>query len=449
LELAAVLLAASLGGAACGAPPGLVLRVPVIIVDVDTLRADHLGCYGYGRPTSPNIDAFAREANRFDWVFAQAPNTPPSQSSILTGLYPSAHGRIQDAEVLPEGVVTLAEVMRDFGYRTAAFVDGANMSADFGMAQGFDEYDDEAGGLKTIGPKVNEWLGQQASEGFLLFIHTYDAHAPYDDSPEPFNSMFLKGLELPSEDFRKRMTRIMEDRRLSKFTERPFCLSSAELEYAKATYDGGIRYVDEWFGSFCDVLRERGLYENSIIVFISDHGDEFEEHDSVFHERLYAAVTRIPLLIRLPGPPLGQVIEQTVESIDLMPTLLELVGASSPRFLHGRSLLPLIQGGVTFDELAFSESPFFGRRIAVANRHHRLIFTESGAADELYGYRSDPLEQKNRIGDDSQVAAGLAAEVGRWKSLVEGKGFAAVTVTDIAPETAAQLRALGYLDEQP
>ena len=137
---------------------------PVILIDIDTLRADHLGTYGYARPTSPEVDRFSSESVRFEWAFSQAPNTPPSQASILTSLYPSTHGRIRDEQVLPAGVTTLAEHFQRAGYKTAAFVDGGLMASEFGLDQGFEIYDDEAGGLAEIDGKVKSWIDQNQDE---------------------------------------------------------------------------------------------------------------------------------------------------------------------------------------------------------------------------------------------------------------------------------------------
>lgn len=431
---------------ACVQTPPEGEKLSVVIVDIDTLRADHLGCYGYHRPTSPIIDRFAEESIRFAWAFAQAPNTPPSQSSIFTGLYPTTHGRIRDEDVLPEGVITLAEVMSAGGYATAGFVDGANMSGLFGMAQGYDSYDHEGGRLNAIGPKVLRWLERHdPAQPFLLLVHTYDTHAPYDDNPEPYYSMFLDGLELPSEDFRSRMTRIMEDRRLSKYTDHPFTLTPVELEYAKAMYDGGIRVVDDWFGQLLDLLRRRDILNRTIVVFISDHGDEFEEHDSVFHERLEVPVTHIPFMIRLPHGRDRRVVEETVESVDMMPTLLDLLGLPTPRFLHGRSLLPLLRGCGTYRQLAFGESPWFGRQITVADSEFHLVFAQKGEKAQLYRYRDDPAEQHDLAGELVAPRDRLLQEIHQWKRRVETCRIEAEPQAQLDEGTASQLRALGYL----
>lgn len=284
---------------ACGSQTSSAEPHPIIIVDIDTLRADHLGLYGYTRPTSPNLDAFAEEAIVFDWAYSQAPNTAPSQTSILTGLYPATHRMITDGDRVPDQAVTLAEALAAAGYLTAGFHDGAYMRNAFNIGQGFALYNNSRRkGLTAIGPKATHWLKEHQLETFLLLIHTYDVHAPYAP-PAPFDSAFTSGLEAPSPGFSP-TAEWMNEIRLSKYTDSPLELAPNDLEYAKAQYDGGILFVDNWFGSFMETIRELGLDERAIIVVISDHGEEFLEHGSVLHEKLYATVTRVPLMIRLP-----------------------------------------------------------------------------------------------------------------------------------------------------
>lgn len=436
---AGALALAALAGAGCGGPPRPA-PPSIVLVDVDTLSARHLGTYGYARPTSPNIDAFAREAVRFEWAFSQAPNTPPSQTSILTGLYPSTHGMIQDDDRVPQEATTLAEALQARGFRTAAFVDGGYMAAAFGHDQGFDVYDDfQHTGLAAIGPAVERWLDEEAAEPFFLLIHTYDAHWPYDP-PEPYRSMFLEGLEPPSPGFEP-TGEVLETLRRARGA-----LPPNDLEYARARYDGGIRYVDAWFGGFLARLRERGLLDRAVVALISDHGEEFQEHGSVGHDRLYATVTRIPLLLRLPGGTGARTVPQIVESIDLMPTLLELTGTPSPRGVQGRSLLPLLRGTADWTPVAISESPFFGARRAIATGDYRLLLTVETGGAELYRVREDPDEQRDLSGAYPDVVERLREGLGSWQRMVDGARIREGSASELDPHTLETLRSLGYID---
>ncbi len=446
-SVAAACCVLALGGCSRGTSASLSFPdAPVIIIDIDTLRADHLGCYGYERPTSPNIDEWSREAIRFEWAFAQGPNTPPSQSSILTGLYPSIHGRLRKEQLLRNDVLTLAELMSEQGYATAAFVDGGNMSATFGMGQGFDLYDDAGGGVEAFGAKAADWLRDHSEGRFLLLLHTFDVHSPYDVSPEPFNSAFRDEVELPSQSFRSNMSEYMHARRVSRNTKTPFRLTPVEVDYARAFYDGGILHVDDWFGRLWRVLRGLGLDERAIVVVISDHGDEFEEHDSVFHERIYATITHVPLLIRLPGGVAARSVGEAVETIDMLPTLLDLTDVAVPRFLHGRSLVPFLTGDDTWVESAMSESRFYGGRLAVADHTFRLVFSRRDGMMELYRYREDPLEQHDLFSAHGSEARRLLDTLKRWEFTVTAGATSAPTVDQIDDRTFQQLEALGYVE---
>jgi arylsulfatase A-like enzyme len=440
-------LVAVLCGLACSPGDPLPRRPhPIIIVDIDTLRADHLGCYGYGRPTSPSIDAFARESLRFEWAFSQAPNTPPSQTSILTGLYPSTHGMVYDEDRVPEEVVTLAEALAAAGYSTAGFHDGGYMRDVFRIGQGFALYEDSKGqGLAASGPRAIEWLREHADQSFLLFVHTYDTHTPYAPRP-PFDEMFMDGVPEPTPGFSPD-TETMEKVRLSKYTDTLLTLPPNDIAHAIALYDGEIRFVDTWFGELWSVVRELGLDQRATVVVLSDHGEEFQEHGSVLHEKLYATVTRIPFIIRLPGGRLARPVAEIVESIDLMPTLLELAGVRVPEGVQGESLLPIILGQDSDGlHVAFSESPFFGRNRAVALGRHHLILTRKNSSAELYDLVDDPLEQDDLAGDrPPELEAMIGLQKG-WEERVARSTYA--TSGEAAPldeETLEQLRRLGYI----
>jgi arylsulfatase A-like enzyme len=419
---------------------------PIIIIDIDTLRADHLGSYGYSRPTSPNIDAFAAESVFFEWAFSQAPNTPPSQTSILTGLYPSTHGMVFDEDRVPEEVVTMAEVLADHGFATAGFHDGGYMRNSFRIGQGFELYDDsKGGGLEVIGPKAISWLRSHANENFLLFVHTYDTHTPYAPKP-PYDTMFMEGVPDPTPGFEPTTDR-MEEIRLSKYTDTLLTLPPNDLAYAIALYDGEIRYVDEWFGGFWQEVRKLGLDRRATVVVLSDHGEEFQEHGSVLHEKLYATVTRIPFMIRLPGGQLARSVPEIVQSVDLMPTLLELAGARIPVGVQGRSLLPLIRGeSLPEADVAFGESPFFGHRRFVALGEHRLLFTKKTGAEELYAFREDPLERRDILDRNPPSLEAMRELLRSWEEMVQASApEKAAPHPPLDEETLEQLRSLGYL----
>lgn len=428
--------------AALRRPPG-----PIIIIDIDTLRAGHLGSYGYERDTSPHLDAFASEAVRFEYAFSQAPNTPPSQASIFTGLYPSTHGFILHEDSLPDEVTTLAEILSAQGYATAGFVDGAYMSSKFNMHQGYAVYSDLGGGLEVLMPQVFEWLDEHhQEETFLLLLHTYDTHTPYDP-PEPYRSMFLEGLDPPTPGFEPTAEQLEAVRKapISDDPSNPV-LPPNDLEYAKAIYDGGIRYVDDRMGELFAKLRELDLMDRATIVVLSDHGEEFLEHGSVLHDKLYATVTHIPLMIRWPGGAVISEIPQIVEGLDLMPTLLDLIGLPPPVGISGQSLLPLVGGDTDHRFVAFGESPYFGLRRFIAHGDHRLLLSQEFGQVELYDFRRDPLEQVDLSTSEPDLQRKLRQGLDHWQAAIDRLGTYESGPPQLNDEILEQLKALGYLD---
>jgi arylsulfatase A-like enzyme len=416
---------------------------PIIILDLDTLRADHLGCYFYSRDTSPNIDALSAESFHFERAFSQAPYTAPSQTSILTSLYPTQHGVITRRTGVPDAVFTLAEVLRDYGYETAAFVDGGFMSATFGMNQGFALYDDEAGGLEKIGPKAIDWLRAHTDEDFFLLIHTYDIHTPYDP-PEPYRSLFLAGLEPPTEGFEP-TSQVMEEIRRSGTTDNPLTLPPNDLEYARALYDGGIRYVDDWIGSFLEEVEDLGLDQRATIVLISDHGEEFQEHGSVLHEKLYTTVTRIPLMVRVPGAERAATVRTIVETIDLMPTLLAMTGAPPPPMIAGESMVPIMLGEDDGSGTAYGESAFFGGRRYMAEGDYQLLYSIEDESIELYDYVRDPYEQADLLYEATAMAVRMRSSLRGWLHMLASTPSPLNPTIVLDPEAERQLKALGYI----
>lgn len=440
-----ILLALGLGSA-CSAPPATdpMLPAPVVIFDIDTLRADHLGCYGYERPTSPRIDALASESFRFQWAFSQAHSTGPSQSSIFTGLYPSTHSLVYNGARLPNSITTLAEVFSDAGYRTAAFVDGGFMRPEFGLDQGFQHYETyDWKGLDTIGPRVIDWLRGHAEEDFFLLIHTYDVHADYT-APEPFRSLFTEGIT-PTPGFEPTVKQLEVIRR-SQATDKRLQLAPTDLAYAEARYDGGIRFADYWVGRILDELQALGLDRRATIVLLSDHGEAFQEQGSVEHDRLYAPVTRIPLMIRPPGGTQGKVIESVVQAMDIMPTLLEGAGLEVPSNLQGRSLLPFLRGETIREMPAFSESPYFGHRRGIVWGDHHLIGALENDRVELFDFRRDPLELQEISTEKPQVVSELYDLAKRWQDSLDHRGGPETEVPSLDEETVKSLQALGYLN---
>jgi len=341
----------------------------VILISLDTLRQDHLGCYGYGRNTSPNIDRFAREdAVVFEAAYAQAPYTLPSHMSIFTGLYPEAHGvltsRVADetrrVAKLPSGIPTLGEAFAAQGFRTTAFTDGFLVSGKYGFGRGFDEYRDEwkrkleDNGFRKFGKAVHRWIRWHSDEDFFLFIHTYDTHSPYP-APEPFRSRFANeppGRELPSASMMYgSLLDVHDNLKLPQYES---------LQNLVDVYDGSVAFVDHEVGKLFDLLKREGLWEDAVIAITSDHGERFLENGLMIGHGLGLSNEEvlIPLLIKLPGSAhAGRRVDRVVESVDIMPTLLAALNIAEPPDLHGQNLIAGLENGRWKKNHAFGVSP--------------------------------------------------------------------------------------------
>jgi arylsulfatase A-like enzyme len=344
-------------------------RPNVIFVSVDTLAAKHLACYGYARSTSPNIDRFARESVLFERAYANAPWTAPSYLSQFTGHYPLAHEVSTEGIAEPQGWEsnhlasnrwTWAEALRSAGHATAAWIDNPWVSSGMGMAQGFDLFDTSAaeiylsdtdGGFAHILPRAMEWIAQQRGP-FFAVLQPMDPHGPYFTKWRYRDRWDRDGLY----DVERRVP--VGFGQLHAWGVVPEYVAWGErkgiggppprvrVEPYQNAYDEKIAEVDDYFGELYEFLERAGRLDDSIVVLSSDHGEGVGEHDYWFdHGILYDEVLRVPLIVRLPGGEHGgRRVATAVQLVDLMPTVLELVGLEVPAHLHGRSLVPALRG---------------------------------------------------------------------------------------------------------
>lgn len=332
---------------ACGAPPTTKVGTgptAVILVSIDTLRADHLGAYGYGKPTSPHIDRLAEQGITFTRTSAPAPSTLLSHASIFTSRIPQQHAASHVRNLpLSEEALTLTEVLRDAGYATASYNSGGQLMRAFGLAQGFDVYESGPDRFAWAVDQALGWLDArppaEAARPFFLFLHTYEPHHPYTPS--------LADLELFAGNYRGSLPHLIPVELLVEVNHGKRRLNDADLAYVIAAYDAEIHATDRSFGLLLDGLAQRGLLDSSLIVLTSDHGEEFGEHGMVgWHSHtLNEELLRVPFVLRLPGRAhAGSRIESLARSIDIAPTVLEALGLPAPREFAGRSLLPAVRG---------------------------------------------------------------------------------------------------------
>jgi arylsulfatase A-like enzyme len=404
---ALLLLAALGGGCRRGAPPP-----SVILVSIDTLRPDHLGCYGYGRPTSPEIDRFRAEAVLFEQAIAHAPSTLPSHASILTSLVPAHHGAsVANGLAVPLEALTLAEVLRERGYATASFNGGIQLDRAWGLDQGFDRYVSvkprDASAESLVDPtdrfahvvdEAARWLSGQEGRPVFLFLHTYEVHHPY--SPEAADLALFRG------DYRGPLPDQVSVDLLKRINDGAQAVDARDRRHVVAAYDAEIRSMDRAFGRLRARLEERGRYEDALVVFTSDHGEEFGEHGRMgWHTHsLHDELLRVPLLVKLPKARLaGASLGGQARGIDVAPTLLAALGIAAPAAFEGRNLLadrPLMGEGT--ETLAARDVKEPNRSAAIRTLEWKLY------DGRLFDLRRD-------AGETRDVAAGESAVVERLR----------------------------------
>ncbi len=433
-------------------------RPNIVLITIDTLRADHLTCYGYTRPTSPCIDAFAGGAVLFEHVCSQSSQTLPSHASIMIGTNPRSHKVISHESFVDEDVTTLAEMLKQQGYRTAAFISSHALDSKYGLDQGFDTYWEvhkEFAALERQIQKNQEkcattdaaldWLGETIGSEFFLWIHWFDPHRPYDPPPRYLREFTggYAGTATSDPDFIMKVWREQID------------LTREDVSYLVGCYDGEVAFTDAQVGRVLDALAARGLLDNTIVIITADHGEILYEHEHYFgHDiGLYDECIMIPLIMRVPGQGLpGARISPLVQSLDIMPTLLEVLGMEVPDRLEGRSLIPLMrEAGQSTAAFAFSETfPFPEKsppRHAVRTAEAKLIWKET-QADTLdkayYDLIRDPGETVNLYSGALPPAARLDSVLTRF---VANGGLHPARIPT-AEETGRLriLKSLGYVD---
>ncbi len=337
------LAAFAIATAGCG---GSAVELPeptrgYVLISLDTLAADHLGCYGYERDTSPFLDSLAARGALFERVLVPYPSTLVSHVSMFTGLYPQEHGVYPPSKVLSPKIETLPERFAHLGFRTAGHTEGGFVSRHFGFARGFGEFDDTiveadtdvertfARGLEFLG-------GLEPGERFFLFLHTYSIHDPYDP-PDPYRGLFWEGP--PPAGL------ATSGRHLGQINAGLKEIDAETVEYFRAMYDASIRYVDDVLRDFFAELGRLGLADQTTVVVTSDHGEEFGQHGRLGHTQVYPESLRVPLVVAHPRDLGGLRVADPVTGVDLAPTLYELAGLPPAEGISGRSLAPYLAGG--------------------------------------------------------------------------------------------------------
>jgi len=446
----------------------------VVLVTIDTLRADHLGSYGYERDTSPFLDSLAAAGTRFADPVAAASWTKPATGTILTGLYPSRHGALYHGSTLqlPDGEQTLAEAFHDQGYVTAGFVSNPNIKAVFDFDRGFDAYFDSPvedtltracirgtlfgqalmkltrhqfnwkyeNDVRQMNSHIGAWLAANHERPFFLYLHYIDPHIPYSP-PREYREQFAGDHGFVTFNERKRLV-------------------GTDL------YDGEIRYTDEGLRELVAKMKELENWENTIFVVTSDHGEEFFEHGVLGHGfSLYQPVLRVPLIFHGPGIPAGQVVEQPVQILDLAATLLDTADAGIRQFGDGQSFAGSLRdpdwlpSSEYFLENEFGQDDANQREFVfsgIRSGRWKLVLTERNAffpprhsahgREALFDLENDPEERENLIANEEHrdLIAGLLERLESHSEFLFTTGFRDVKPAALDPDIEASLAALGY-----
>ena len=414
---------------ACAATPTIAAPAAappsVVLVTLDTTRADRMGFLGSARGLTPRLDALARDAVVFERAYAQAPITTVSHATILSGTYPQLHGVNDFGAPLPTSVPWLPDLLAARGYRTAAFVGSLILDPRGGLAPGFDRgfetydagfrirrgkedrYQTMERRAEDVVGRALKWLGdRKAGDPFLLWVHLYDAHDPYE-APPPFGP-----------------------------------------RHAKAPYEGEIAYADAQVGRLLDALRARSLYDDAVIVVAGDHGESLGEHGEMTHGVfLYDATIRVPLLVKLPrGALVGRRAAVRAGLVDVAPTILEAAGAAAPPEMQGESLVRWMDQASPPERPAYAETDYprraFGWSPLASWRAERFLYIRA-PRPELYDVAADPEEKRNLADERATVAGRIAEQMQAFRGRTAGGSPAAGRPID--PALAEKLAALGYV----
>jgi len=435
-------------------------RPNIVLITIDTLRADHLGCYGYEPAKTPNIDAFAASATRFELVTTTSNNTLPSHAAILTGRYPHQLGIPRNGYKYLGDAPTLATILSRQGYDTAAFVSASALAAELGLDEDFDVYDgdfdtEEVDQEQRRAPETTRlalrWLQGRGADPFFLWVHYFDPHYPYTPPP-PFDNLFYPEYEGAADGSIAFISGISGVKGFPKLETTP-----EDHRKLIALYDGEIAFLDEHLGELFAILDGEDRRADTLVVLVADHGESLVEHDYYFDhgELAYQPSMRVPLLIRLPGQESGLVVTDAVQTIDVVPTVLGRPGLAAPDSLDGRDLTTLCEGGAdeekppSFGERSrpwVAEKLYPGQWLNTGKAHFglaypwKLIETPYLQRTELYNLAKDP-------GELDDVAAAHPKQTKRLvRKLLHWRRDAGVESYEIDPKNVESLRALGYIE---
>jgi arylsulfatase A-like enzyme len=462
-----------------GAGPGAVTGtipadVPVVIYLIDTLRADRLGIYGYGKPTSPRLDALAADSVVFDQAYATASWTLPSVASLVTSTHPCEHGLDGNGARLNPVMHTLAERLQEAGYATAAYYQNPFGGPVAGLDQGYQDSIQRNVGESLV-PDARRFLQGVGAAPFYLYLHTAEPHQIFGTPQRfmrPFGHVGVDAREAYMVHYNTYRMFFHYDRHKKQplgTTDTTDGLNDvmnnlrAMRRDVDILYDAAVRFADDELGQTIDLLQETGAWDRVVFIVLADHGEEFDDHEGWFHDQsVYEELIRVPLLIHFPGDAHGgQRIAERVSLLDLMPTILELTGRKSCPECRGSSLMPLVTGtaperyrgqefpAVRMNQLGYYR-PFKERRgdVNVVMRRDALkgIWNPQPARVEVYDLAKDHGEQHDLAGTEVAFSESVRARADEWLAACRARLVTPIPVEpeEVDDETRRRLRAMGY-----
>lgn len=414
----------------------------VVLIIIDTVRADHLGCYGYDRETSPNIDAFSEECVLFRKAVSPAPWTTPAIAGMFTGQFPRVLGYHDEAIVVDEKALCMAEIFKYNGYETAGVISHIFVSAKLGFDQGFDSFDeDNAQGHGHISsPSVTDkgiaFIDANKDKRFFLFLHYFDPHCdyimhePYDFYPEYEGSLHSGQ---PIEELREH-SRYMTDE---------------DRRYLTALYDSEIRFTDEHIGRLFKHLKDIGIYENLVIVVAADHGEAFLERDDhwIGHTRnVYQELIHVPFMIKTPVSDGGRTVGEWVSLVDFMPTVVGAAGLEVPEGYRYDGLDLLARGTGGAREIVFSETGRWGDQETLIGGRWKILRDRASGSIHLFDLISDPGEFHDVADQEKDVLKRFRAKLQDMNyELDMSRSRFRVMAPKLSPEEIEKLKSLGYI----
>lgn len=424
-------------------------RPNVVLITIETTRADHLGCYGYERMTTPSIDKVAGAGALFSNMFVPRGQTWPSLTSMMTSLYPVNHGVRKNGHVLSPSVTGLAEILKQNKYTCAAFL---SPSARKAVWRGFDHITPKDQKDAALTRAAINWLNDNRHRNFFLWIHYYQPHDPYNP-PEPYNSVFDPEYEGTIDGSVKTIDRISAEKTV---------LNSADLNHIVSLYDGCIHYVDDQLAKILDAVKTSGVEKDTLLIITADHGENLYRPQSYFgHDAsIHDDVLKVPYIMKFPGKIREKArIDRIVESVDVAPTILDFLGIRVPGYFEGRSLRPLLRSGKNAGGFDFAYAEWKNKVLSIRTDKWRYVYNPTGYCplannvspfiiekEELHAVTDDYQDMDNLMSLRPDVARDLKKILFAWKNFKRWNSVYDTSADEKIPKDIKEhLKSLGYL----